>query len=110
MTSVRIGSVWPHIGFWQRATPDQRRVIAHAVTVARETAAYRRRIVLAHPDLCEVLVRQLGYIRPDQWGGFVPPRWYECGGYVAQWYPNDSPVRAALLDLVAEAEAREARP
>lgn len=96
--------------WWEPGTPDQRRTVAHAVAVGRELATYRRTIVLAHPDLREILVRKLGYTRADAWSGFVPPRFCEAGGNdLEQWHPNESPIRTVLLELIAEAESREKR-
>lgn len=56
--------------------------------------------MLAYPDLADKLVNWLGYERPQQWNGFVPP---------ATWNGarNDSPRRAALVDICGEAMRRE---
>lgn len=68
---------------------------------AREQAAQRRGRVLAHADLADRLTAPpLGYARPDQWSGYVPPAtWQETR--------NDSARRAALVDICAEALRRE---
>jgi hypothetical protein len=66
-------------------------------------AAARKKAVLAHPDLAVRLTAEpLGYAKPDQWNGFVPPEQFN-GQH------NDSPRRAALAELVAEVYARHAR-
>ncbi len=61
-----------------------------------------REAVLAHPDLAERLTQQpIGYVRPDQWNGFVPPETFP------DKVLNDSPRRAALVAIVDEALARD---
>ena len=57
----------------------------------------RKRLVYRHTDL----VDQLRLIGQDPWNGRIPPT--EWGGSL-----NTSPVRAALLAIVAEAEKRTA--
>lgn len=59
-----------------------------------------RDLVLAHPDLAQRLTEQpLNYATPQQWTGFVPPE--QWGGR-----RNASPVRDALVEIVAEARRR----
>lgn len=68
----------------------------------RAKAAERKALILRHPDLAKKLTEPpLGYQRPDQWSGAIPP---ETWNGVA----NDSPLRPVILALLAEAEAREA--
>jgi hypothetical protein len=69
---------------------------------AAETVACRERraAVLKHPDLCQQLLDELGYQRPEQWNGFIPPATFNGA-------PNDSPRRAALMLISAEAWKRE---
>lgn len=68
---------------------------------------YRRALVLDLPPpddktpplamrLCEP---PLGYARPEQWNGFIPPEMHNGAR-------NESPRRTALLAIVAEAEAQ----
>ncbi len=58
--------------------------------------------VLAYPDLAQRLTEPpLGYERPDQWNGFVPPATYDQRR-------NDSARRDALAEIVAEAHRRDA--
>ena len=66
-------------------------------TREQETAANaaRKRLVYRHTDL----VDQLRLIGQDPWNGRIPPP--EWGGVI-----NTSPIRAALLVIVAEAEQR----
>lgn len=59
------------------------------------TNAARKRLVYRHTDL----VDQLRLIGQDPWNGRIPPP--EWGGSL-----NTSPVRAALLAIVTEAEKR----
>ena len=55
----------------------------------------RKQLVYRHTDL----VDQLKLIGQDPWNGRIPPR--EWGGAI-----NTSPIRAALLAIVDEAEQR----
>lgn len=68
---------------------------------ARETEAavnaQRKRLVYRHTDLID----QLRLIGQDPWNGRIPPA--EWGGAI-----NTSPIRAALLAIVTEAEQRAA--
>jgi hypothetical protein len=72
-----------------------------ALHLATMRSAERRARVLQHPDLAELLTRpEVGYARPDQWTGYIPPEmWCEKR--------NDSPRRAALVAIATEAKARE---
>ena len=86
--------------------------------LSRGRSQRRRKLVLSHPDLAELLTHPtIGYTRPDQWNGWIPPATVpddspnptpgpttDGPGYVT----NDSPRRAALIELVEEAERREA--
>lgn len=91
---------------------------AHAANQAR------RERVLRYPDLAEQLCEQpLGYKFPEQWNGFVAPA--DCqdespeslrspSGFPNPGHAltgarrhNDSPRRAALVDICAEAMRRE---
>jgi hypothetical protein len=68
----------------------------------RAKAAERKALVLKYPDLAARLCNPpLNYKRPDQWSGAIPPETWN--GVV-----NDSPLRPVILELLAEAEAREA--
>lgn len=94
----------------------------------------RRAAVLKHNDLAKRLVAELGYQRPDQWNGYIPPATTDPGGqlrlcsgssvdahgtirahysqigrYAMGETPNDSPRRAVLLDISREAWSRERR-
>lgn len=62
----------------------------------------RREMVLRHPDVARRLCEPpLSFKHPSQWNGFVPPELW------AEQF-NDSPRRAALLDICREAEAYDA--
>ena len=101
---------------------------AHGVT--RE----RRAAVLKHKDLAARLIAELGYQKPEMWNGYIPPASIDPGGnerlcsgssvdahgtirahysqigrYAIGETPNDSPRRAALLDISREAWSRERR-
>lgn len=77
--------------------------IIESLRYQREEIAARRAAVLAHPDLAARLTREpIGYARADQWNGYIPPETYN-GSH------NRSPRRTALLELVTEARARDAK-
>ena len=94
----------------------------------------RRGAVLKHKDLADRLVAELGYQKPGQWSGYIPPAVTDPGGqlrlcsgftvsprgeirahysqvgrYAIGETPNDSPRRAVLLDISREAWSRERR-
>src|SRR6266852_1885324 len=94
----------------------------------------RRGAVLRHEDLAKRLIAELGYQRPDQWNGYIPPAVTDPGGqerlcsgavigahgdirahysqvgrYAMGEMPNDSPRRALLLEISREAWTRERR-
>lgn len=83
---------------WEASKVEQRRV--------REE---RVRLVLAHPDLAEQLTsRLIGYIRPQDWTGYIPPAEIPGSETSPGYYVlNPSPRRAALVALVEEARRRE---
>ncbi|MGI5162747.1 hypothetical protein ACQEU3_47075 [Spirillospora sp. CA-253888] len=71
-------------------------------TIQPGTRRSARDAVLTYPDLAARLCEDpIGYARPDQWNGFVPPE-------IADQRHNNSPRRAALVEIVAEAHARDA--
>jgi hypothetical protein len=80
-----------------------REVMTIACKQATADRLERRALVLRHPDLAQRLTQQpLNFTKPEHWNGAIPPEtWREM--------PNDSPLRPALLELVAEAQQREAR-
>jgi hypothetical protein len=83
----------------------------------------RRARILKHPDLAQRLVSELGYLRADQWNGYVPPRsgqdqdgeWlHDTRGFAnpgglrsGRQQANDSWRRTVLVSICAEALARE---
>lgn len=85
----------------RRGRRSMRAALESARAEAREQAAQRRARVLAHADLADRLTAPpLGYARPEQWNGYVPPAtWQEAR--------NGSARRAALVELCAEALRRE---
>jgi hypothetical protein len=115
-------SVWSQLDAWAHARRDQRLRFLDAIETAHRDAQHRRRLVLSHKDIAERLVTELGYQRPDQWNGYVPPKLAEyhsknwAGGvwldgvWVADPVSgplNTSPRRRVLLEIVAAAVERE---
>ena len=81
----------------------------YAAAAARSKTASqaRRDRVLRWPDLAKQLCEPpLNYRRPQDWNGWVPPR---TVAYVDHNYApaNDSPWRAALVTICAEALRRD---
>ncbi len=80
---------------------------------ARSEAASRRKRVLAHPDLAKLLTeRPLGFQRPEQWNGYVPPAtgfWGRVSrpGELPAEVPNNSPAYLALCELGRAVAERE---
>jgi hypothetical protein len=82
-------------GLWREAH-------ARATRASQE----RRARVLLHADLAARLCRPpLGYGSPEQWNGFVPPR-YLPGDMLGVVRINTAPRRAALAEICAEAMQR----
>lgn len=78
-----------------------------ALASAQQENARRRERVLKHPDLAAQLCEPpLPWSSPGHWNGFVPPRFMpaDASGLVR---PNDSPQRAALVEISTEAARRE---
>jgi len=75
--------------------------VASAIEEARKACRDRRKRVLAHDDIAQLLTQQpIGYKQPQQWNGFIPPElWRERH--------NDSPRRAALVKIMNLVDARE---
>lgn len=90
-------------------TVEQRRRFAAAAAEGRRAAAYQRSLILRHPDLAARLTKALRLARPEQWNGYIPPRFNEQGIHREEWHPNDTPMRALLVELVREAQSREAQ-
>lgn len=84
----------------------------------------RRAAVLAHEDLRDRLVKELGYSRADHWNGYVPPatvnefsavelllspagRFNQFGNYTAGEMANQSPRRVVLLEISRLARERQ---
>lgn len=87
-----------------RKDGDLAAFIKHHMAVARTECARRRGLVLRHEDLAARLTQApFRFSKPEGWNGFIPP---------AQWGQsiNTDPSRRVLLELVAEAERRQARP
>lgn len=81
---------------------DFARLVADHQQQLRAENRARRSAVLRHPDLAKRLTEPpMRYATPEIWNGQLPPA-------IWQGQRNDSPNRAALADIVAEAERREA--
>jgi hypothetical protein len=85
-----------------REQGDLLRYLHQARARAAVECQQRRRQILAHPDLAARVVDILQLTAPEHWNGYVAPE-QDCTGA-----PNRSPLRAALVEVVAEAEQREA--
>ena len=113
--------------------PHLRRLGQEIVTSYTEQADRRAR-VLKHPDLARRLEKEAGYARARQWTGYIPPRlcaeddaellrsahmshggelvfrFNQLGKRSAGSLVNDSPRRALLIDIAAEAWKRDHEP
>ncbi|OXS35417.1 hypothetical protein [Streptomyces sp. XY006] len=91
----------------RRNPGDLLRLIKQARTNAAQENTRRRALVLRHPDLAERLTQPpIGHTTPQHWTGYVPPE-YDAPSVGGSQPINNSPIRAALAALVAEAEARD---
>jgi hypothetical protein len=99
--------------------------IAAGVLGLSNECAERRARVLKHPDLAKRLTElPIGYAKASQWNGWVPPQVIDLeatrevlrdgkgfrnphGRLALGERQNDSPRRAALVDIAAEAWRRE---
>lgn len=101
-------------------TSPRSRMMAAAMQAAHEEAAARRERVLAHPDLrLKLTEAPIGYERPDQWNGYVPPKTDaeqscpDCRNGIKHCRnthmasANTSARRRALIEIAAEALRRE---
>lgn len=89
-----------------RSQGDLLRLIKQAQAAGRAENARRRGLVLRHPDLAERLTQPpIGHTTPEHWTGYIPPA-YDAETYGGGQPINTSPARAALVALLAEAEAR----
>lgn len=71
-----------------------------AAGVAHEKTE-RRELVLSYPDLAARLTRlPWPFSEPDRWSGHIPP-------YLFAGRRNDSPQRAALVEICREAISRK---
>lgn len=101
----RLNSVIAQMPFLRTDNPeaDLRRgaQLIGIVGDATLTACRYREAVLNHRDLSERLRALFQLKRPDVWNGYVPPRIDHDNTY------NDSPYRAALVEIVTEALKRD---
>lgn len=82
-----------------RQQKDLAAFIKQASAEAKQRCDERVRLVGRHPDLRERVDKILG--RPN-WNGYVGPE-HDCTGRI-----NDSPVRRRLVEVLEEAQQREA--
>lgn len=79
-------------------------------TAARDAArqsAEQRKLILAYPDIAARLCDPpLGYKQPGDWTGYIPPA-YDPEDWKGVIPLNDSPRRAALMELLEAAAERE---
>ncbi|MFF4943704.1 hypothetical protein [Streptomyces rubiginosohelvolus] len=86
-----------------RKQGDLKEFLKQTRAAARAENQRRRALVLRHPDLAEQLTEAPHrFSTPAAWSGYIPPA-TDCTGAL-----NTTPVRPALLALVAEAERRAA--
>ncbi|HEX7658509.1 MAG TPA: hypothetical protein VF444_03440 [Pseudonocardiaceae bacterium] len=81
-----------------------------ALTEARETVKQRREGVLKHPDCAQQIADALDLTSPAHWNGYLPPGFdpeQEKDGRPVPARLNNSPVRAALVDIATDAWKRE---
>jgi hypothetical protein len=73
------------------------------ILAARTEQEQTRALVLAQPDLADRLTKPpISFARPDCWTGYIAPERLHTG------QPNLSPIRAALIGIVTEAQQRRA--
>lgn len=91
-----------------RRQGDLTRLIKQAQAAGRAENARRRALVLKYPDLAARLCEPpLRHTTPEHWTGYVPPA-YDAIALGGAQPINTSPVRAALVAIVTEAEQRAA--
>jgi hypothetical protein len=79
------------------------------IAKAGAVCADRRARVLRHPELAARLTQPpVGYQSAEQWNGYVPPARVPAGDDGIDGLLNNSPRRAALIDISAEALRRSA--
>lgn len=86
-----------------RQQGDLAEFIRAGMAEGKRNAAARRALILRHPDIAaKLLLPPLNYKFPEQWAGAMPPE--NWGGSL-----NNAPERRAILALVEEAEAADAK-
>jgi|SRR5215471_1980382 len=106
------------------ATTERRTWLRQILAEAHRRTLARRERVLRYPDLAARLTEPpLNYARPEQWNGFVPPRWGQLADPEVLRSPvgeankhgkrakgrqdSDTPYRQALITIAAEAWTRD---
>lgn len=84
-----------------RQQGDLGQTLRELVKQAAAADQSRKALVLRHEDLAERLTQPpIDFSRPDCWTGYLAPELLPSGAR------NTSPIRAALIAIVAEAEKR----
>lgn len=85
-----------------RQQGDLAEFIRQGIAAAQAENARRRKLVRRHPDLADRLTQKPGpHSSPERWSGYVSPDTWNGAA-------NNSPERALIAEIVAEAERREA--
>lgn len=81
-------------------------VCVQAARAARKQTDDQHKLIMRYPDIrAKLCDPPLGYQRPEQWHGYIPPAY--CAEDVdGVTRLNDSPRRTALLALLEEAAER----
>jgi hypothetical protein len=87
-----------------RAQGDFKRMWTESKRIEQAANDARKQLVLRYPDLADRLKQAHGLTSAEYWNGRIPPEFVNGGKR------NPSPIRAALVAIVAEAEARATRP
>ncbi|GAA4849576.1 hypothetical protein GCM10023403_10370 [Pseudonocardia benzenivorans] len=105
--------------------PDFHTLWAQQAARAHDANQARRERVLAHEDLAKALTQPpLALDDPRKWTGWIPPRTdpeQTCSPWCGKHHDpcsntqhrariNDSPIRAQLVEIAAEALRRETTP
>jgi hypothetical protein len=87
-----------------RKQGDLLRLIKQARAAAMVENARRRALVLRYPELAAKLTEPpIRHTTPEHWTGYIAPA-YDAETYGGGQPINTSPIRAALVAILAEAE------
>jgi hypothetical protein len=86
--------------------PTETRAWRIAAKAAREQSNEQRKLVLRYPDIAARLCEApLGYKRPEQWTGYIPPA-RDAESEMGAVPLNTSRYRTALMDILEAAAER----